>query len=136
MKVYIDQNINQKKIKEIKKSFNFEIVQNDTEQQFGSTSKINKAFILDSSQLDGPDVIVDNNIEIVQRVIGENKHEDIGHIYSAHINNCDYFITENVKDFILHGKRELLEQALPSLKIRRLGEFVREKMLLRKILVK
>jgi hypothetical protein len=127
MKVYIDQGVDQKKIKALAKKYNFEIVQNDTEQQFRKINKVNKAFTLDSSTLDGPDVIADDKINDLKRVVGGGeRRSDNGHIYSAYLNQCNYFITENPRDFINHDKKEALEKILYPLKIRRLDDFVKE----------
>lgn len=126
IKVYIDQNVDQKKVEKIKKLYNYIVVQNDTEQQFSKTSKVNKAFTLDSSTLDGPDVLAGDSIDFVKKIIGKERPADIGHIYSAYINECNYFISENIKDFVNDGKKDLLEKALSPLKIRRLNEFIEE----------
>jgi hypothetical protein len=126
IKVYIDQNVDQKKVEEIKKLYNYIVVQNDTEQQFRKIIKVNKAFTLDSSTLDGPDVLAGDSIDFVKKIIGKERHADIGHIYSAYINKCNYFITENIKDFVNDGKKDLLEKDLSPLKIRRLNEFIEE----------
>ncbi len=136
IKAYIDQNINLKAIKKLENLYNFRIVQNDMEQQFKKVNKVNKVFTLDSSTLDGPDVIAEDDVDSVKKVIGKKNYADISHIYSAHINGCNYFVTENVKDFIDHDKRVKLEQILYPLKIRRLQKFIKEIKIIEEINVK
>jgi hypothetical protein len=126
MKVYIDQGVDQKELKKLQKIRSFKIVQTDLEQQFSITGKVNKAFTIGRSTLDGPDVLAGDNISLVQEIVGKSKHEDISHIYSAWLNKCDYFITNNPDDFIRDQKREKLEQVLYPLKIVTLKEFATE----------
>jgi len=46
-------------------------------------------------------------------------------MYAAYVNKCDYFVTEDMKDFINNGRREALEFLL-GVKIRRTIEFIQE----------
>jgi hypothetical protein len=78
------------------------------------------------STLGGPDMLAGDNVETVEAVIGREKSADVDHVYASWLNRNDYFVTENVRDFIRDGRREELEHALPGLKIRTTAELLRE----------
>ena len=64
-------------------------------------------------------------VEQIEQIVGPKNTADVDHIYAAHINRCDYFVTENVRHFIAGGRRERLERLL-GVKIRRTAEFLAE----------
>ena len=74
----------------------------------------------------GRDVLANEDVaHALGRIIGPGNRRDIGHMYAAYVNKCDYFVTEDVKDFINNGRREALESLL-GVKIRRTIEFIQE----------
>lgn len=81
--------------------------------------------MLDRSSLSGPDMLADEKFGEVIRIIGIQSKVDTLHLYAAYLNRCDYFVTEDVTDFINEGKREKLE-ALLGVKIRLGHEFFAE----------
>lgn len=135
-KVYIDQGVDQPKIKSLSKEYKFQIVQaHSTEKKIAGARSIARPFTIGVSLLDGTDKIADENIHTVNSIIGKNNRADITHIYSAYMEpNCRYFVTNNPKDFIYeskrvkhsHKKRIDLEKSLPNLKIFTLKEFETE----------
>ena len=122
MKVYVDQGANLKKLKILKNKGLLYLVQGHTlEQSFKNVDQVGKAFTIGVSTIGGADMLVGEDLDAVSKLIG--KKNDVGHIYSARLNHCDYFITNNPKDFIYNGKREKLEKIL-NLKIRTSEEFL------------
>jgi hypothetical protein len=84
-----------------------------------------KGFMVGDTKL-GRDVVADEMIaRELERIIGPQNRRDIGHIYAAWLNKCDYFVTENVKDFINGSRREALESLL-GVKVCRTKEFIQE----------
>ena len=78
--------------------------------------------MLGSTHLGVLDVLAEG--EVVERlavIIGTDNRRDIGHIYAAYINECEYFVTEDVQAFINDGRKEALEDLL-GLKIHRTAE--------------
>lgn len=71
-------------------------------------------------------MLAGDNVDEVEEFLGPEGRADFEHVYAAHLNRNEYFITENPKDFINDGRRERLEGFLPGLKIRRLEEFLDE----------
>jgi phage-related protein len=61
----------------------------------------------------------------VLTIVGRENEVDAHHVYAAHLNEDEYFVTENIKQFILGGKREKLERFL-GVKTRRTDEFIKE----------
>lgn len=57
--------------------------------------------------------------ERARKFIGKGgvRHRDALTLESAYRHKAKYFVTENKKDFINHGKRQALEQIFPGLKI-------------------
>jgi hypothetical protein len=83
-----------------------------------------RPFRLDVSRLDGLDRIAGDNVHEVERILGKSNVSDIDHVYASWLNGNDYFVTENVDDFIRGGHREALEASLPGLRIRTTAELV------------
>jgi len=134
MKVYIDQGVNQRKLRELRKKFKFEVVQGHrTEGRIKGASQVSEPFTIGVSVIGGMDKIVGDNMSEVSRIIGKNNRNDISHIYSAYMENgCEYFITNNADDFIRNGKndakgtkRKELEKQLQGLRVVTLNEFER-----------
>lgn len=72
------------------------------------------------------DVLADEKVaQEVERIVGVENRIDMGHIYAAYLNECEYFVTDNPDDFITSGRREALESLL-GVKIRRTKEFLEE----------
>lgn len=126
MKIYIDQNVNQDKLKEIRKKYSFEIVQeHDTEQDIKTTAKIPKALTIGDygSFIDDTDFVPGDEFEKIQNIIGKNNNADVSHIYSAYIVKCEFFITEDndffkyPKDDTYNKKKTDLEDILKPLRI-------------------
>lgn len=125
--VAVDQGVNLKRLREIQREGRILLVQAHTlEQSFKHVSDQGKPFRLGMSTLDGPDLLVGENLQEVERIIGNWNSADIEHVYASWLNKNDYFITENVDDFISHGRRDALENALPGLRIRTTEELIRE----------
>lgn len=97
----------------------------DLEQTFRGVAPQGRAFRLDVSFLDGPDMLGDHRFDQVSRLLGKGREADVEHIYACYLNRVPYFVTENPKDFIANGRREALE-ALLGVKIRRTDEFVED----------
>lgn len=57
--------------------------------------------------------------EQARKIIGKGsvRHRDALTLEAAYRYKADYFVTENKKDFINHGKRQVLEQIFPGVKI-------------------
>jgi hypothetical protein len=85
-----------------------------------------RPFRWDVSTWDGPDRIAGDNVLEVERIIGKAKRADVDHVCASWLNGNDYFVTENVDDFIKCGRREVLQALLPGLRIRRTNELLRE----------
>jgi hypothetical protein len=123
-KVYVDQGVNLKKLRTLQAQGLVTLLQaNSIEQQFKGVSKQGKAFTIEESVIGGLDMIAGDNIGDIGAEIGRQHKNDFNHIYAAYLNKCDYFVTENPRDFINNGKRESLEQKL-NIKIRRTDEFL------------
>ena len=71
-------------------------------------------------------MLAGENVGLVEKLIGRHKLADVEHVYASWLNKNDYFVTENVDDFIREGRREALEEILPGLKIRTTDEFGQE----------
>lgn len=123
MKIYIDQGVNQKRLKVLRKISSFTLVQNDLEQKFKVTEEINKGLTVGFSRVGGADIIAGAEIDLIKEIMDPSNLIDISHIYSAWINNCDYFLTNNPGDFIFENKREKLELILSPMKILTIDEF-------------
>lgn len=132
MKVYIDQGVNQKVVKQLQKSKPFVLVQGHSlEQLFTITEKVGEPFRLDHSLLDGSDRLVGDNYSQVESIIGKINSNDVDHLYSAYMDGCDIFLTNNPDDFIRSKrgdandvlKRAQLEAILNGIKIMTLEEF-------------
>ena len=125
--VAVDQGVNLKRLRELQRQGRIRLVQAHTlEQNFKHVSDQGKAFRFDASTFDGPDLLADENIQEVERIIGKGKSADVEHVYASWLNKNDYFVTENVEDFIREGRREALENVLPGLRIRTTEELIRE----------
>jgi hypothetical protein len=123
----VDQGVNLKVLRRIQQSGEIRLVQAHTlEQEFRQVTDQGRAFQLGVSTLGGLDMIAADNVHLVEAIIGRDKFADIEHVYASWLNKNDYFVTENVDDFIRKGRRGALEQALPGLKIRTTAEFLRE----------
>lgn len=119
--------MNLKLLRKLQEQGRIKLVQAHTlEQSFRRVRDQGKAFRLGVSSLGGPDRLAGDNFEAVARIIGKDKPADVEHVYASWLNGNDYFVTENVKDFILRGRREALEDVLPGLRIRRTEELIRE----------
>jgi hypothetical protein len=128
IKVGIDQGANLKALRQLQLRGLLTLHQaNELEQTWPrDVIQQKKGFMLDHSTLDGPDEIADEKIvREIERIIGLENRKDIGHIYAAYLNKCEYFVTENPDDFINDGRREALESLL-GIKVRRTDELVQE----------
>jgi hypothetical protein len=128
IKVGIDQNVELKALRALQRQGLIELRQaNELEQNpFRDVVQQKKGFMLGYTKLGGPDELAKGEVvEELQEIIGLANGKDIGHIYACYINECDYFVTEDVKDFINNGRREALESLL-GLKIRRTKELIQE----------
>jgi hypothetical protein len=127
LKVAIDQGVDLKKLKELQRSGVLELTQaNELEQTWEQhVSQQKKGFMIGHSRLDGPDVLADDRVHEVERIVGLDKRVDIAHVYAAYLNRCDYFVTEDTKAFIIDGRREALEAVL-GVRIRRTSELLSE----------
>jgi len=132
MKVYVDQGVNQKTLRKLRKKYNFAVVQGHrTESRIKGASQISEPFTIGVSLIGGMDKIVGDNMTEVSRIIGKNNRNDINHIYSAYMeNDCEYFITNNPDDFIRNTRKDAkgtkrieLEKQMQGLKIITLSEF-------------
>jgi hypothetical protein len=127
LKVAVDQGANLKLLRQLQRRGRIVLVQAHTlEQNFKQVQDQGKAFRLDFSTLNGPDMLAGDNLDSVRRIIGEDKDADVEHVYASWLNKNDYFVTENVRDFIRDGRRDKLEAVLPGLRIRTTDELIRE----------
>lgn len=125
--VAVDQGVNLKTLKGLQDEGRIVLVQaHGREQQFKRVAKQGGPFRFDVSRFDGPDRIAGDNVHEVERIIGKRKHADIDHVYAAWLNGNDYFVTEDVDDFIRAGRREMLQAAMPGLRIRTTRELLSE----------
>lgn len=125
--VAVDQGVDLKKLRRIQRRGDVRLVQAHTlEQDFRHVADQGRPFRLGVSSLGGLDMLAADNVHLVEAVIGRDKTADVDHVYASWLNKNDYFVTENVDDFIRNGRRGALEQALPGLKIRTTAEFCRE----------
>ena len=98
---------------------------NELEQEFSDVIQDTKGFMIGHTKL-GRDVLANKDVaDELERIIGPDNRKDIGHIYAAWLNKCEYFVTNDVTDFIKGERREKLESLL-NVKIRRTTEFVDE----------
>jgi hypothetical protein len=126
IKVAIDQGANQKALRRPQDQGLIELHQaNDLEQSFRKVVQDKKGFMLGHSKLGGPDVLADEKVHEVERIVGLENSADTAHIYAAYLNECEYFVTENPDDFIRDGRREALDLLL-DVKIRLTTEFLQE----------
>jgi hypothetical protein len=124
--VGIDQGANQKLLLPLQRQGLIQLLQaNELEQTFRQVGQAKKGFMLGHSKLDGPDVLADEKVHEVEAIIGLDKRRDIGHIYAAYLNECEYFVTEDGAAFINNGRKQVLESLL-GVKIRRTEEFMQE----------
>jgi len=127
LKVYRDTGVDSKKLKVLQKEIGFDIVQaHELEQAFSEAEKVGRPFEIGFSTIGGPDMIAGDNLLEVERIIGKANRSDIKHVYSAYLNNCTYFLTNDKREFISGGKREKLKAVLAPLRICTLGEFIKE----------
>ena len=127
IKVAIDQGANQRLLRPLQRQGLVELRQaNHLEQTWpGLAQQQRKGFMLGHSRLDGSDVLADERAREVERILGPDKRLDVAHVYAAYLNGCEYFVTEDVADFIRGGRREALESLL-GVKIRRTSELIEE----------
>jgi len=126
IRVGIDQGANLRELKKLQRRGLIELRQaNELEKRRPHVVQQKKGFTLGYSRLGGPDVLADDLVHEVERIIGLANRLDIGHIYACYLNGCAYFVTEDVAAFIADGRREALESLL-GLKIRRSREFIHE----------
>lgn len=127
--VAVDQAVNLKLLRSFQREGRVQLVQAHTlEQEFKAVRQQGKVFRVGISPVGGPDLIAGENYERVEEIVGRHNIADVEHVYSAWLNKCAYFVTDNPDDFINEGKREALEAALPGLLIRRTHEFINEVM--------
>ena len=125
--VGVDQGVNLKALRSLQRDGRVRLVQaHSLEQKFKQVADQGRAFRIGMSAIGGPDGLAGDNVYAVEALLSKAGFADIEHVYASWLNKNDYFITENVDDFIRQGRRELLEQLLPGLKIRTTGEFLRE----------
>ncbi len=125
--VAVDQGVNLKDLRELQRSGRIVLVQAHTlEQSFRHVRDQGRSFRLDASTLDGPDMLVGDNRQDVERIVGKENQIDIEHVYASWLNRNDYFVTENIDDFIRNGRRDALESVLPDLRIRTTVELIKE----------
>lgn len=123
MKIYIDQNIDVKRLKRNIPLPSVEVVQcHDLENKRGIAEQVGGSFTIGASTIGGPDMIVGDNFIDVSKVIKNHNKKDILHIYSAYMNKCDYFVTDDMDEFI--SNRNQLEHILSPLKIVTLDELL------------
>lgn len=137
MKVYIDQGVNQRKLRALRDIYGFDIVQaQGLEQNIKIADDVPKAFTIGLSMIGGSDYLAGDDIEPVKSIIGSstiNDRLDVGHIYAAYHTGCVYFVTNNPKSFIYRTradktetKRKQLEEALTGLKVVSIDELEQE----------
>jgi len=121
--VAIDQGVNLKKLRPLQKEGLIELRQvRDIEQSWSDIKDQDQAFTIGVSNIGGQDFIAGDNIGEV-RSIFDGKNNDFLHYYSAAGNSVDFFITENINDFVSNNKREKLEN-LTGIKIMTTKEFL------------
>jgi hypothetical protein len=130
IKVGIDQGVDLKALRRFQDQGHIELRQANQLEQTWERYKVTqqkKGFMLNHSWLGGPDVLADDRVREVENILGGlHGHEaDIAHIYACSLNECEYFITNDVTEFIKRGRREKLERLL-SVKIRTMQEFIQE----------
>ncbi|NTU72565.1 hypothetical protein HGB07_00075 [Candidatus Roizmanbacteria bacterium] len=128
-KVYIDQGVDRKKITNLKRLHDLEVVHvGHYEQKLRHADSIPGVFMLGVSTLGGGDYLAGDDIDDIEDIMHPNKVSDrfdLAHLYSAYHAKCEYFVTNNPKDFIRdirndpssNGKREELEKILTGMKI-------------------
>lgn len=127
MTVAVDQGADLKALRRLQRDGRIRLVQAHTlEQSFRQVVDQGRAFRIGFSTIGGPDMIAGDNVYVVEAIIGKHKQADIDHVYASWLNRNDYFVTENVDDFIRDGQRAVLEELLPGLKIRTTAELVSE----------
>lgn len=125
--VAVDQGVNLKALRRPQREGRVVLVQaHDLEQSFRNVDKQGRPFRIGVSALGGIDRLAGDNVHEVERLVGKAKVADVDHVYASWLNGNDYFVTENVDDFIRGGRREGLEAALPGLRIRTTDELLRE----------
>jgi hypothetical protein len=125
--VAVDQAVDLKALRRLQRIGAVRLVQaHSLEQSFRHVADQGRAFVIGVSSVGGPDMIAADNVQLVESIIGKEKFADFEHVYASWLNKNDYFVTENVDDFIRGGRREALEQALPGLKIRTTAELLRD----------
>ena len=134
IKIYVDQGVNQKILNKLAERYREKVVfvhVDHYEQLIKCAEPVPGPFVLDCSLLDSSDYLVDleisENIEKTLFPNGKNKRSDnfdVTHIYAAKVASCDYFVTNNPKDFMKNGKKEQLEMIIPGLKIVEIDELV------------
>jgi hypothetical protein len=125
--VAVDQAVNLKALRGLQREGRIVLVQaHHLEQSFRSVMDQGRAFKVNVSALDGPDMIAGDNVHDVVRIIGKDKMADVEHVYASWLHGNDYLVTENVDDFIRGGRREQLRAALPGLWIGTTDEFLQE----------
>jgi hypothetical protein len=117
--VAVDQGANLKVLRRLQREGRILLVQAHTlEQRFRGVREQGRAFRIGHSRIGGPDRIAGENVRVVEEVVGEKNLADVDHVYAAWLNQNDYFVTENVGDFIAGDRRARLEEALSPLLIR------------------
>jgi hypothetical protein len=130
IKVGIDQGVDLKALRRVQDQGLIELRQanrlEQTWEHFQVTQQ-KKGFMLNHSMLGGPDVLADDKVREVENILGGLRgHEaDVGHIYACYLNECEYFVTNDVTEFAKRGRREKLERLL-RVKIRTMQEFIQE----------
>lgn len=134
LKVYSDQGVDRKRLGKLTKDFSLQVVHvGHYEQRLKDADEIPGVFMLGVSMLGGGDYLAGDDIEDINGIMKPSKHSDrfdIAHIYSAYHGGCQYFVTNNPKDFIRevrddpnsNGKREQLEEVLKGMKVVTLDE--------------
>lgn len=135
IKIYVDQGVNQKRLRTLRAKYEagVDLVNvNHYEQRIKCARSISGVLTLGGSALDGDDYLGDDcilkQIEVAMFPDGKNKPNDnldIAHLYSTYIEKCDYFVTNNPRNFIYSGIRKRIERILPRLKIVDIDELER-----------
>ncbi|HEX9431136.1 MAG TPA: hypothetical protein VF944_12235 [Candidatus Bathyarchaeia archaeon] len=98
IKVAIDQGAKQNLLRPLQRQGLIELRQaNELEQHpFRGVIQQKKGFMLGSTKLGGPDELAKAEVvEKLQEIIGLANSKDIGHMYAAYLNKCEYFVTDN-----------------------------------------
>jgi hypothetical protein len=123
-RVGVDTCVNLKRLKALQRSGILALYRvRKLEQKFRNVVEQAGPFQIEISELNGPDMLAGEEFREALRIIGSRP--DAVHLYACHLNHCDYFVTDNRKDFIDHGRREKLEALLGG-KIRRTDEILNE----------